>query len=406
MTATATKLTTAKLVWDGGEVAIPEQMGTPRHDQMRGTPAEKLTELAGRVCYDSLGKGRPSFGDGVREGYHAHILASHHGSVLEHFNFTIEIPVGCSRTLSNGIPQADARQLLFATQCMNHPGVFVHFVREPKAIRVTLNLRSALEWLPWCKHLYGCITPLDVQFAAMFNDAARHFAPNIATGSAAIAFEPPRGDVDSAALLEYDELQAFLTADSTISDHERWVSLFMSGSRGFSHEQVRHGDYTAISQRSTRYVDESESPWVEHPLYEAYLAESDSIDFWRPESSSLVSIARFEYKSRVAVLEEWLTRKGVNAISARKQARGASRGQLGNALYTEMIFSASVSQWLWMLRQRCSDAADAEIRLVYNDVLSQLKSSRYGDRFEHLQLVPAKDGIGMVIDPRCWETAR
>ncbi len=98
---------TARLVYDGGsEVFITPEMGMPRDDQMQGTVAEQLTELAGRVCYDSLGKGRPSFshmsvagipGDIWKpqrvEGYHDHILGSGHGSVLEHFNFTVRFEV-------------------------------------------------------------------------------------------------------------------------------------------------------------------------------------------------------------------------------------------------------------------------------------------------------------------------
>src|SRR6516225_6478111 len=75
----------ARLVYDGGEaVYIPSEMGMPRDNQMQGTHAEQLCELAGRVCYDSLGKGLSS------EEYHRHILEVNHTSTLEHFNFTVE----------------------------------------------------------------------------------------------------------------------------------------------------------------------------------------------------------------------------------------------------------------------------------------------------------------------------
>ena len=53
----------AELVWDGThEIHIPERMGKPLEGQMEGTPAELLTELSGRICYDSLGskRSRPS----------------------------------------------------------------------------------------------------------------------------------------------------------------------------------------------------------------------------------------------------------------------------------------------------------------------------------------------------------
>lgn len=65
-----------------------------REDQLVGTPQEQLIEAAGRTCYDSMGKGRPS-GE-----YHAHLLDAEHGSVLEHVTFTWRIE-GVSRNLTH-----------------------------------------------------------------------------------------------------------------------------------------------------------------------------------------------------------------------------------------------------------------------------------------------------------------
>jgi thymidylate synthase (FAD) len=58
--------------------------------------AEKLVEVAGRLCYMSFAKPRP----GGNSGYVDHILESGHGSVLEHavFNLIIE---GVSRSLTH-----------------------------------------------------------------------------------------------------------------------------------------------------------------------------------------------------------------------------------------------------------------------------------------------------------------
>jgi thymidylate synthase (FAD) len=57
---------------------------------------ERLTEVAGRVCYMSFARPRP----GGNQAYLGHILEVGHGSVLEHaaWNF---IFVGCSRTLTH-----------------------------------------------------------------------------------------------------------------------------------------------------------------------------------------------------------------------------------------------------------------------------------------------------------------
>lgn len=79
---------TARLVYDGGdEVRIPPEMGMPRADQMQGTALERLCELAGRVCYDSLGKGRSS------ADYHSHIAEVGHTSVHEHAVITARFDV-------------------------------------------------------------------------------------------------------------------------------------------------------------------------------------------------------------------------------------------------------------------------------------------------------------------------
>jgi thymidylate synthase ThyX len=96
-------------------------------------------------------------------------------------------------------------------------------------------------------------------------------------------------------------------------------------------------------------------------------------------------------------LYKWLIGRSVDKGSARKQARGAARGYLGNALSTELIFSASVAQWKRMLRMRCSAHADGEIRAVFVEVLSELKKSRYASDFETFSLEPSPDGIGQCM---------
>jgi thymidylate synthase (FAD) len=58
-------------------------------------PAEVLSEIAGRVCYLSFGKGRKSNRD-----YLEHILEVRHGSVTEHAVFTF-IFTGISRSLTH-----------------------------------------------------------------------------------------------------------------------------------------------------------------------------------------------------------------------------------------------------------------------------------------------------------------
>ncbi len=51
-----------------------------------------------------------------------------------------------------------------------------------------------------------------------------------------------------------------------------------------------------------------------------------------------------------------------------------------------------------MIPQRASNAADAEIRLEFAEaVIPCLRASRYGDRFAHIELEQASDGIGRCL---------
>ncbi len=289
--------------------------------------------------------------------------------------------------------------------CANRPGVLVlPALNEgdpyyPRSLRITVNPRAVLEWSNWTKRFYGRTDDQGVETSLLWKlllEFGGTLAPNI------FCMMPPVTDVD----VWREIRQARIS--QPISEHEMWVSLFMSGSRGFSHEQVRHGDFTAISQRSTRYVDEDGSPWVPHPLFTQYMIDQRThdadteakLDKMLEEIDQGVHAARDSYRQVVAALQPWLEARGVDKTNARKQARGAARGFLGNALQTEMIFSASVAQWKIMLGQRASQFADAEIREVYASeqdcVLAALKQSRYAECFENYRLEKSPDGIGHI----------
>src|SRR5690606_24684162 len=93
-----------------------------------------------------------------------------------------------------------------------------------------------------------------------------------------------------------------------------------------------------------------------------------------------------------------LISRGVDKATARKQARGAARGYLGNALQTEMIFSASVAQWDRMIEQRANVAADAEIREVFVKVVREIQQwPKIDTWFPEYEISPSPDGIGEIV---------
>ena len=359
------------LVYDGsGPVRIPPSMGEPLPDQVCGTDLENLGEVASRICYDSLGLGP----DGKRRGrsavsLHAHILEVKNLSVLEHCTFTVR--------LSQGHPT-----LAVLMACVNRKGVRVDVIRG--GVEITVNFRAVLEW--------GRVTDTTNEACGQYRvreigQILRHFASGLAPTIFGSATRSPFQD------------DAELVRPADLTDDQAHVSLYLRGSRGFTHEQVRHR--FAMSQRSTRYCDESISEYVIHPLIEAYcddfLVPSEDRDDVDRAMADSMRTDRFAYKLLVEKLQAYCESKGLDRTSARKQARGAARGYLGNALESEMIFTAPVSGWKWMLRQRKNALADAEIREVYTGVLSALKGSRYGERFLDYDLAPSPDGIGTVL---------
>lgn len=348
----------ASLVYDGGpNVIIPESMGTPCPDQMQGTVHEQLGELACRICYYSMGYDS----NGVRRGrsseqLHKHILKVQNLSVYEHFNFTVHF-----------------NEMDIRNACLNRKGVWVEGHNE-----ITVNLRAVLEW-----EKYTCLANQDTSFYV--GRTLAYFASKLAPQ----IYEQP----------VYIVVSAYLKTKN-LTENQAWITLYLYGSRGFTHEQVRHR--FAISQRSTRYVDESESSWIEHPLITQYLTD-ETVPVEIQEAinlsiGSVVNSSQICYSALVSHLEFYLIGQGINKTTARKQARGAARGYLGNALASDMLFSAPVSGWKWMLKQRLSAAADAEIRTIYEQVLISLRRSRYGYMFfDEFTLVPSPDGIGNIL---------
>src|SRR5215467_9930020 len=94
-------ITKPKVYVLGRQVVVADELGRFLNDEGvlfstdTSLAAEVLTEVAGRTCYMSFGKGRKS----NRE-YIENILASKHGSVLEHAVWSLLI-TGVSRALTH-----------------------------------------------------------------------------------------------------------------------------------------------------------------------------------------------------------------------------------------------------------------------------------------------------------------
>ena len=308
-----------RMVWDGTTFTLPPELGVPRADQMQGSPLDQLVEISGRCCYDSCGKGRSS------EDYHTHIREVGHTSVWRHAVITVEFSEDRNdRDWTN--------QLMLA--CLNRPGVFVDHGR-PRGARVTINLCSVREWIKWTNRLALVTAQLH-----MVGDMNHHFKNLMPTACSDLKFS--------------EHCSSHVVKPET--PDEIWASLFFTGvSRSLSHELVRHSWQACPSQRSTRYCSEDESPWIPHPAMN--LTDKENMDWVMYE-------ARERYGRIVLSVEKRLLTEGLDKLSARKQARAAAARVLGHGLETELIFSASLSAWQKIFRQRISPHADWEIRDV------------------------------------------
>ena len=391
-------MTKAYLVWDGGaDVNIPPPLGVPCEDQLIGTVGEQLIELATRSCYDSLGL-HPT--TGKRKGRSTpktlkNVLQVKHLSVLEHYALTIEMRA----------PLKGAAATLLAF--INRPGTWLRSIMKDGELtfRITANLRSVIEWEMWSSRLANdhCLNPEGDTYwtwVTLGDTLTRLWSREVP-----ILLGMPTNERD-AHIPWMRDCEALIVEPET--DTERHITLYLRGSRGFSHEQVRHR--FAISQRSTRYCEEGESPWHWHPLLDSFLKDSPhGRDSMTPEAYGLEaelrgaeSTAQNAYKKIIETLEPWLLSKLAEDAPyrkkhARKQARGAARGFLGNALETQMFFTAPVWAWKHIANMRAAEAADAEIRVVISEAVEQLKLSRYADSFESLELVEAQDGMGLCL---------
>lgn len=316
----------ATLIFDNltNELVVPERMGKPREDQLQGTVQENLCELAGRVCFDSLGKGRSS------EAYHPNILSMGHTSIYEHANFTVAFKD----------PFLSAFDWI--ATWVNRPGVWIETKDWYKDLRVTLNLRSMLEWdkRAWRSELGNS------------NRVGRLLRTAIGKHLKLLPLEGARHE---------DDLLASVV--DPVSDEEVWVSFFIENvSRALTAELNRHKHRTAVSQRSTRYCDESRARVIHHPEFVRVSGAEEFTD----------TSTHRRYRSHKQLLLD----EGV----PERQARGSAAREFPLGLETQEIFSASLAQWNRIIDMRFSDAADAEIRELAKEIDALLRA-KFPERF-------------------------
>ncbi len=160
----------------------------------------------------------------------------------------------------------------------------------------------------------------------------------------------------------------------SVLEHAVWNFVFTGVSRSLTHELIRHRAGFGYSQLSQRYVDESETDFVEPPC----IADNPELHTVWEESvrQSLDAYRR---------LVDGLARTFADEPSAtlrRKLARQAARSVLPNATETRIFVTGNARAWRHFIELRANEHAETEICALAIQVLRVLQveaPSLFGD---------------------------
>lgn len=175
----------------------------------------------------------------------------------------------------------------------------------------------------------------------------------------------------------------------SVLEHAVWSFLVTGVSRSFTHELIRHRHFS-YSQLSQRYVDESESDFIEPDVIAGDPALHEA---W----TEAVNAARVAYDRLVEGLEKHYTDVPEKTLR-RKLARQAARSVLPNATETKIFVTGNARALRHFIELRGSEHADIEIRKVAVAMLGIMQKEA-PSLFSDYTLVPLKDGSHAVHTP-------
>lgn len=174
----------------------------------------------------------------------------------------------------------------------------------------------------------------------------------------------------------------------SVYEHPTFSFLVEHVSRTYTHEMVRHRAGFAYSQRSQRFVDESESEFV----LPAEITDPEDIALWEES-------VRHSIKTYRALCESLDVKfKGANLEMARKRVRGAARSVLLNCVTTKIEITGNARAIYNVLIMRGSKHAEIEIRRV-SILLHRLLMPEMPSLFSHLSVEEVgTGGFGLESD--------
>jgi thymidylate synthase (FAD) len=168
----------------------------------------------------------------------------------------------------------------------------------------------------------------------------------------------------------------------SVLEHGVWSFVITGVSRAFTHELIRHRHFS-YSQLSQRYVDESDSDFVEPDVI---AADPKLHEAW----CEAVNAARHAYDTLVKGLEERFTDVPEKTLR-RKMARQAARSVLPNATETKIFVTGNARAIRHFVELRGSEHAEVEIRKVAVAML-RIMQKEAPSVFADYTLEPLADG--------------
>ena len=169
----------------------------------------------------------------------------------------------------------------------------------------------------------------------------------------------------------------------SVLEHAVWNFIFAGVSRSLTHELIRHRAGFGYSQLSQRYVDESETDFVE-PEIIAEDAELHAV--WL----SAVEDSLAAYRKLVDGLSAKLSDMEDKTLR-RKIARQSARSVLPNATETKIFVTANARALRHFIELRCNEHAETEIRKLAAEVC-RIMQREAPNLFGDYRLVDLEDG--------------
>jgi len=155
----------------------------------------------------------------------------------------------------------------------------------------------------------------------------------------------------------------------SVLEHAVWNLLFTGISRSCTHELVRHRAGFGYSQLSQRYVDESDTDFIEPDI----IAEDPELHALWTEACGTT------HRIYCELVEKLMVKVGEQhpdepKTSQRKMARQAARSVLPNATETKIFVTANARALRHFVEMRAHPAAEVEIRKLAIAVLRAMQA--------------------------------